>query len=132
MRGADHGGTAVATIEIGREMWVVVPPSTINAAAEGDLRDALISALDRGARNLVVDFAKVDTISADAADVLSSVSQTLIARGGCLWLANIAAGGSFPMVAVDARGLDPLAGLNPALDAALLGDRSRSGGEGDA
>lgn len=132
MKRVSHSGTAVASVEIGREMWVVVPPSTIGAAAQGEFRDALVDALDRGARNLVVDFGCIEEISVDAVDVLSSVSQTLIARGGCLWLANFAAGGSFPIVAVDGRGLDPLAGLNPALDAALLGSGSRSRDGDDA
>jgi hypothetical protein len=130
MTGLDRGGMAVASIEIGREMWVVVPPSTISAVAEEELRDALVSALDRGARNLVIDFANVGEISREAADVLSSVAQTLIARGGCLWLANLAADHSFPIVRVDGRGLDPLAGLNPALDAALF--PADTGGRGDA
>ena len=123
-------GTGLSSIEVGRRLWIVVPPSTVDSEQAGELRDALVEALDRGALNLVVDLTTVVEMSSDAVDVLAAVSETLLARGGLLWLANMGGDGySFAILPVDERGLGALVGLSPAIDAILLGDSALNGGD---
>jgi hypothetical protein len=111
---------APAAEEVARRVWVVVPESVLDARGTDELRDALIGALDRGALNLVVDLTAVTEISQGALEVLGTVSETLRARGGLLWLATMGAEGfPFSIRPVDESGLGGHAGLTSALEGAL-------------
>lgn len=118
----------IASREIGTGLWLLVPPGDLDAAAAPPLRAACVAALDRGGLNLVVDLTGARTLSADALDVLVSVSETLVARGGRLWLAATGAGHAYDLLPVGERGLQGAQGFNSALDAALAAESTTGGG----
>jgi hypothetical protein len=87
-----------------------------------------VAALDRGGLNLVVDLTGAREVSAETLDVLVSVSETLLARRGQLWLAARSAGQAWELLPVGERGLEAAEGFNDALDAALAAERAAAGG----
>jgi anti-anti-sigma regulatory factor len=118
----------IASREIGTGLWLLEPPGDLDTAAAPPLRAACVAALDRGGLNLVVDLTGARELSADALDVLVSVSETLLARGGLLWLAATEAGGhAYDLLPVGERGLEAAAGFSSALDAALAAERAADG-----
>jgi hypothetical protein len=82
-------------------------------------------ALDRGGQNIVLDLTEVGELCADAMDVLATLSETLRARGGLLWLAAAATAGAYDLVPVSDRGLAGAEGLCASLDVALARERKR-------
>lgn len=99
-----------AAVEIGAGLWAILPgrAEPRPERAEG-LRSAALSALDRGALDVVVEPGSLaDTGATGALDVLAALSDSLRARGGRLWLAR--AGGDEPLsfVPVGDSGLEPL------------------------
>lgn len=123
----------IASREVGPGLWLLAPPGDLGAAAAPPLRAACVAALDRGGLNLVVDLTGARELSAEALDVLASVSETLLARGGRLWLATRSAGHAFDLLPIGERGLETAEGFNSALDAALAAlaaERAMAGGRG--
>ncbi|HEU0336689.1 MAG TPA: STAS domain-containing protein [Gaiellaceae bacterium] len=119
---------SIASREIGTGLWLLAPPGDLDAAAAPPLRAACVAALDRGGLNLVVDLTGARELSADALDVLVSVSETLLARGGRLWLAVAGTGHAYDVLPVGERGLEAAEGFHDALDAALAAERATAGG----
>jgi hypothetical protein len=107
-------------VELAGGLWRLVPPSRVDRNGTGDLRDACLDALDRGAVNVFLDVTGVELICEDALDVLDSVRESLLARGGLLWVAvERERGHAFAVTAVDERGLAAAAGLSDVLDRAI-------------
>lgn len=110
---------SLATREIGTGFWLLVPRGDLAGDAVPALRSACVAALDRGGLDIVVDLRGVRTMYLDALDILALVSETLLARGGHLWLVRNGARNPSDRVPVDERGLEAVEGINPALDDAL-------------
>ena len=76
--------------------------------------------MDGGALAVVIDLSEVDDISAKGAAALVAMTDLLLGRGGALWIAVVRPGGGVHSLReIDTRGAHALAGLSPALDAAL-------------
>jgi hypothetical protein len=131
---APTGQAPIATREIGTGLWLLAPAGNVDGAGARSLRAACVAALDRGGLNLVVDLTGARRLCQDALDVLVSVSETLLARGGFLWLASGGgeAGHAYEILPIDERGLEAAEGFNLALDAALDHERTIAGGGRDA
>lgn len=114
----------IASREVGTGLWLLAPRRDLDAAAAPPLRAVCVAALDRGGLNLVVDLTGAREVSSDALDVLVSVSETLLARGGRLWLAATGARHAYDLFPVGERGLEAAEGFNRALDAALRAERT--------
>jgi hypothetical protein len=116
-------GAPLATREIGTGLWLLVPRGDLDGGTVPALRSACVAALDRGGLDIVVDLRGVRTMCLDALDILALVSETLLARGGFLWLAYGGVGPSSDIAPIDERGLEAVEGVNQALDDALRADR---------
>jgi hypothetical protein len=117
----------IASREIGTGLWLLALPADLDAAAAPPLRAACVAALDRGGLNLVVDLTGAREVCVEALDVLHTVSETLLARGGRLWLAARNAGQAWELLPVGQRGLEAAEGFYGALDAALAAERATAG-----
>jgi anti-anti-sigma factor len=119
----------IASSEIGTGLWLLAPRGDLDGTGARELRAACVAALDRGGLNVVVDLTGTRSMCMDALDVLVSVSETLLARGGFLWLATAGeAGYAYELLPVDDRGLTAAEGFSVALDGALAAERRAVGG----
>lgn len=99
-----------AAVEIGAGLWAILPglDEPGPQRAEG-LRTAALAALDRGALDVVVEPGGLSRTGAGALDVLGALSDSLLARGGRLWLARAGERDEpLAFVPVGEGGLEPL------------------------
>ena len=110
----------LSSTEVGRGLWLLDPVGDLDGVAARALRSACVSALDEGGLSIVLDLTGVRRMSIDTLLVLASVSETLIARGGFLWLAAAGDGAySYDLLPLDERGLHAARGFCAVLDSAL-------------
>lgn len=71
-----------------RRVAVVTVTGRIDTATSGEFEEALQELMDKGQKNLVMDFAAVDFLSSSGLRVLVSVRKKLRAAGGDIVLAS--------------------------------------------
>lgn len=86
---ADSTATQPAAVEVGAGLWAILPGREQPGpqALEG-LRSAALSALDRGALDVLVEPGSIARSGIGSLDVLAALSDSLLARVGRLWLAR--------------------------------------------
>jgi anti-anti-sigma regulatory factor len=114
---------AVRVKEVGSGLWTVALARKLDVEVTEALRSVCIDALDRGALNVVVDLTGVEAISLDALDVLTSMSESLLVRGGLLWIGcRSPEQGAYSLLPVGEEGFWNAYGVSDALDEALIAD----------
>lgn len=99
---------------------ILRPSEALRGRAVTSLRDAFLDEVDGGAHTVVVDLSEVADIGASGAATLLSMADLLLGRNGALWIAVAGPDvGGYTLREVQTRGAHALAGISPALDAAL-------------
>jgi len=75
---------SVSTIVLGRRARVIVLRGRIGAAAEDDLREELLAALEERVEGVLLDVTGADSITTSAHEIVRAASLTLGDRGGVL------------------------------------------------
>ena len=127
---------SVVVKRVGERSWILRPKEALEGGTVDVLRDTFLEAVDSGAQDVVVDLSDADTIAGEGAATLVAMADSMLGRGGVLWVAaRWADGAGHTLRPIEEHGPDALLGVTPALDVALEespldGREDRDSGDG--
>ena len=109
---------------VGATVWIFRLLESLEHRAVPALREAFREAIERDANDVVVDLAIVGSVSDEGAAALAEMADLMRDRSGALWIAAPRPeGDGYTLRPVQEPAPDGLAGVSPALDGALAGER---------